>query len=242
MVALDIRYWGIFIDIAPQNAGGMLFWLFLFIGIAAMFGSAAALIHPSLVLSADSVGITFGGMPRLASQKRQVLWDNIERIEIGTFAVQSARNRQRRNVVALTIECDSSIDLTGCGDGAHFVVGTVAEMNDRTNSQRDPRAPVRVDLNQARNVVLIDSSYFDLSLHLVKEQLDSLRRGRRVANFSGKDQLLQTERQETGQIRWWIRAAERGPEVTPSITGLAPRGSLPCCCFPVIPRGICCSR
>ena len=172
-VALDVRFWGMLVHIDRQE-GGMLFWLLLVVGSAAMFGSTTAWIHPSLVLSADSIGIMFGGMPRLASQKVQVLWDDIRRIEFGTFAFQSSRNRQRRNIVALSIECDPAIDLTGCGDGANFVVGTVEEINDRTNSQRDPRAPIHVDLNQPRNVVLIDSSYFDRSLHSVKEQLDIL--------------------------------------------------------------------
>ena len=93
LFAVDIRFWGFLNGIDTKQGGGILFWIFLIVGVAAAVGSAVALMRPSLVLSADPTGITFGSAPRKTSREVHVSWKDIRRIESGNYSFQFARDR-----------------------------------------------------------------------------------------------------------------------------------------------------
>ncbi len=149
-----------------------LFWLFLIVGIAAALGSFVAFFRPPLVLLVDATGISFGSFPRMGSRRVHVSWRDIRVIESGRYSFQFARKRHSGLRIAVRIECDDSIDLTGCGDGVNYIVGTAAEIRNRTDWRGFRRTPRRTGKAKPKNIALISASYFSVSPHEIREQLE----------------------------------------------------------------------
>lgn len=172
LVALDGRFWGNAIEFG-ENDDGVVFWVLLFLGSAATLGSAAAFICPPLVLAADRLGVTFGGVPRFGASKIHVMWKNVRQVQHGTYVIGSGKARRR--VTALLVECDAATDLKDCGNSGSFSICSagetdvrfVAETGEVPSSDRPERS--------TRNIAVIDSSCFDTPVHYVAGQLNVLK-------------------------------------------------------------------
>ena len=190
-VAIDAEFFNLAIPAGLREEGPWFFWIIVAGGALAASGAVWQLIHPPLVMAADSSGITVGFTNharainvsiRHFSVKRQgerdpcVPWKNVRSIGVGEVVYKSGGSSATTREPALRLEFDDSVDLSGCGDMLAIQSGTKAYF--AAVSQKKHIGWLRWKEPPGRprneNVVLIGEQHFDEHVHQVCDRLQKL--------------------------------------------------------------------